>query len=219
MAAQKRPGFRLKGLEVHVKIGELEIDAHGDDAAGLPQLRGIVADQVAKAIRPVTQGVVQGLLPGVDVTPAAPVPTPASATTVDVEKRRRSPRPRAANSPADGSALSWKPNSNPSLGWSNGKKALWLIYFHSKENGGTESAPKGLTIPVVVATYNKHFPHAKPIKSSHVYRDLNKYAAANPALVTPDRNVNPPVWYVTPAGVAVVEEMLKAAGASATSAA
>src|SRR6185369_3664991 len=108
MAAQKRPGFRLKGLEFHVKIAELEIDAAGGEAAEVPQLRGMVADQIAKALQPVTQG----LLPGIDVTP--PAPTPA-ATTVDAEKRRRASRPRAANSPAasNATALPWKPNSTP----------------------------------------------------------------------------------------------------------
>jgi hypothetical protein len=220
MAAQKRPGFRLKGLEVHVKIGELEIDAHGDEAAGLPQLRGIVADQVAKAIQPVTQGVMQGLLPGVEVTPAAPVPTPAAAVTVEVEKRRRSARPRAANSPASSAAaLSWKPNSTPDGEWTNGKKALLLLYLYSNENGGTDAEPKGLTSPVVIATYNKHFPFAKPVDSSNVNRDLKRFAGMLPPLVRSDQNATPPVWYVAPAGAREVEDMIKTAAAASPSAA
>lgn len=201
MGAQKRPAFRLRGLKFHIEIEDLEFDAGGEDA-GVPQLKGMVAEKVAHAIQPV----MRGLLPGDAAPPAA-----AAVVPVTTEKRPRRPRaPRAANAqPSESVALAWKPKSNPHLGWSSGKKALWLIHFHSKENGGTESAPKGLTIPVVVATYNKHFPHAKPIQSSHVYRDLNNYAAANPALVTTDRNLTPPVWYVAPAGAAVVDEMLR----------
>lgn len=211
MAAQKRPGFRLKGLKFHVEIGELEIDGAGDEA--VPQLRGIVAEKLARAIEPVTQG----LLPGVDVTP--PPPASAAVVPVEPEKRTRRPaRPRAANSAASSGAgaLTWRPTSTPDGAWSAGKKALWLLDCFSKENGGSEAAPKGLAAKVVIATYNHHFPFASPVHSSHVYRDLKKAAAAQPPLVRVDRNANPPVWYITSAGSSSVEELMKTPAATAS---
>jgi hypothetical protein len=215
MAAQKRPAFRLKGLKFHVEIAELEIDGGGEQSA-VPQLKGMFAEKLARAIEPVAQG----LLPGVDVTP----PASAAVVPVEPEKRARRPaRPRAANSPASSGAgaLPWRPTSTPDGAWSAGKKALWLLHCYSKENGGSEAAPKGLAAKVVIATYNHHFPFASPVHSSHVYRDLKKSAAAQPPLVRVDRNANPPVWYITPAGSSFVEDLMRtpAATASAPSAA
>lgn len=204
--AQKRR-FELQGLKF--EIGKLSIDVSGDD--GEKQIEEALADSLGHALAPVAQAM-RAQLPAPS---AQEVPVPAA-----VEEKRGSRRSRrSANGPssAGGVALPWKPNiekhGNPSPAWASGKKAVWLLDCYSKENGGSQGEPKGLTIPVVVATYNKHFPHAKPIKSSHVYRDLNNYAAANPPLVTVNRNEDPPVWYIAPAGARVIEDLVKSATA------
>ncbi len=200
--AQKRRMFELEGLEF--KIGKLTIELTGDD--GEKQLKEALADNLGHALAPVTQAFRAQLpaAPAQDTVATVVLPTDESS-----RKSRRTGRPRGTGGAA---ALEWKPTfakyGNPDPAWSIGTKAMWLLDAYSKEHG-TSSEPKGLTVPAIVATFNKHFPHAKPIRSSHVYRDFGKYAAANPPKVTSDPNQNPPVWYVASAGTATIAELVK----------
>ncbi len=206
--APKRRLFELEGLKF--EIGKLKVDMTGEE--GEQQLRA-VTDEITRVIAaPVTQV----LRPQLES--AAPAPPAAAGLPVALEKRsmRRVSRPRVAanaSTVTEAAALDWKPDiqkyGNPTTSWSTAEKGMWLLHCYSKDNGGTASAPKGLSVPVLVATFNQHFPHTKPISSRYLYRDFNKYADGERPKVTVDRTKSPPVWYVAPAGAAAVEELTK----------
>ncbi len=207
--AAKRRLFELEGLKF--EIGRLKIHVTGDEAE--QQLRTALADEFTRVIAPVTQVLRPQLGEG-----AAPAQSAVTVTPAADERRstRRAARPRsAANTPtgAEADPLDWKPDiqkhGNPTPNWSTAEKAMWLLHGYSKDHGGTASEPKGLSIPVLVATFNKHFPHTKTILSRYVYRDFNNYARGDRPKVAADRSKSPPVWYVTAAGAAAVGELTK----------
>jgi hypothetical protein len=205
--AQKPRLFELEGLKFEIGKLRIEVPA-GDD--GEKHIKDALAENLGHALAPVAQAM-RVQLPAATTQAANAV---VAVTEEGSRKARRPGRARGAGSaaPSAAAALAWKPNfakyGHPNPEWSNGTKAMWLLDAYSKEHG-TGSAPQGQTIPVLVATFNKHFPHAKPITSSHVYRDFGRYASANPPKVTSDHNQTPPVWYVAAAGTAAVEDLLK----------
>lgn len=201
---QRRKVFELEGLKF--EIGKLKVEVGGED--GEQEITAALTEGLTRAISPVAEV----LRPQLEAP--APTITDVVATSRGEKRRtRRGSRARGAGSTATNTALDWKPNTtangNPHASWSSGKKALWLLHCYSKENGGPDAEPNGLTLAVIVATFNKHFPHAKTIQSSHVSRDFQRFAAANPPKVVANRNVVPPVWYPGPGADAVVEELVK----------
>ncbi len=212
--AAKRRLFELEGLKF--EIGRLKIHVTGEEAE--QQLKTALADEFTRALAPVTHVLHPQL--GEGAAPAQP-----AATVVATAPEKRSPRRggrlrAAANAPqaAEAAALEWKPDiqkcGNPTPSWSTAEKGMWLLHCYSKDNGGTASEPKGLSLPIIVATYNKHFPHTKIIMIRNVYRDFNRYAGGDRPKITADRGKTPAVWYLTGAGVAAVEELTKKAAPS-----
>jgi hypothetical protein len=206
---QKRT-FELKGFKLEIE--SLKVDVSGDNS-DVSQLTAAVAGGVAGALGPA----MRTLNPQFEAEPAQKPAVVVSPVTPG-EKRagRRSPRTRAANSPAVGMAaapLDWKPDikkhGNPTAEWSNFDKGSWLLYCYSMDHGGDGS--KGLTLPVVIATFNKHFPQAKTIQPKYLNRDFNRYEGGDSPKVTADRNQSPEVWYLTDAGTAEVVARIKQA--------
>lgn len=203
--AQKSRVFELEGLKF--EIGKLKIEVPvGDD--GEKQIKEALTENLGLALAPVAQAMRAQL-------PPAAAHSADTAVNVTPEKRspRRSGRTRTgASAPAgvDAVPLDWKPDirkyGNPSLSWSTFEKGAWLLHCYTKENGA-----KGLSIPVIVATFNKHFSHSKTITLKYMNRDFGRQAAADRPKVIVDNNQSPPMWFLTDAGTAQIEDLIKKA--------
>jgi hypothetical protein len=101
---------------------------------------------------------------------------------------------------------------NPAQSWSTFDKGSWLLYCYQKDH--REKEANGLSLRVITATFNKHFPHIKPIPSKNVKRDFNNYAAGDQPEVMSDNNQKPPTWRVTDIGISRVEKLVKGSAAS-----
>ncbi len=204
--AQKQRLFELEGLKF--EIGKLKMQVTGEDAE--QQLRSALSDEFNRVLAPVTQA----LRPQLE---AAPAPAQPAETAVNVTPEKRSPRRTGrtrtgASAPAglDAAPLDWKPDikkyGNPSLSWSTFEKGAWLLHCYTKENGA-----KGLATSVIGATFNKHFSHSKTITLKYLNRDFGRQAAADRPKVTVDNNQSPPMWFLTEAGTAQIEDLIKKA--------
>ena len=82
-----------------------------------------------------------------------------------------------------------------------------MLYCYAKDNAGKENGAKGLSLPVIVATFNKHFPDSRAILYDNLKRDFRRNAKTN--RVTSVRNQTPAIWYLTDVGTAEVEARIK----------
>jgi len=193
-------------IRLKVQGFELEVDGTRDD---LPVLRQAITQQMAGLIAPAT-----------DMADGEPVPdrgalagaTAAAAAATESSRRgRRKPRAAApTNGEAKEVALDWRHDSalygNPTQKWKGWQKALWLLYVGSKAANVPE-----MSNGTIAATFSKHFRQTGVIRKSNLGRDLGLLKVARngtPPLLSEDTTKNPPVWYLTDAGVLEAQKLV-----------
>ena len=193
-------------IKLKVQGFELEVDGTRDD---LPVLRQALTQQVAGLIAPAT-----------DMADGEGAPEPvalggstAAALAAGSSARRTRRNPRTTTSPAaetKDTPIDWRHDSatfgSPLQTWKNAQKAIWLLYVGAKAANVPE-----MSNGTISATFAKHFRQAGPIRKSNLARDLGLLKVARngtPPLVSEDTTKNPPVWYLTDAGVAEAQKLV-----------
>jgi len=97
-----------------------------------------------------------------------------------------------------------KKYSAPSMSWTTLQKGLWLLYVISNEKNISE-----LSTAQITNTFNTHFKQAKTVLANNLSRDLGRVKLGNTALVGEHATVSPHLCYLTDAGTAFVQNLIK----------
>jgi hypothetical protein len=193
-------------IKMKVQGFELEVDGTRDD---LPVLRQALTQQFAGLMGPATD------LADGDAAPRSVLGGATAAAAAASENGKRARRKaRGATDAAGGDgkdvAVDWRHDTatygSPLQKWKNSQKAIWLLYVGSSAANVPE-----MSNGTIAATFTKHFRQAGPIRKSNLARDLGLLKVGKngtPPLVSEDSSKNPPVWYLTDAGVKEAQRLV-----------
>ncbi|MCX3267315.1 hypothetical protein [Pedobacter agri] len=191
-------------FELKITGFELKVEGSKEDVAAITssvanQLKGLTTPQVFGDNTETED---------VEATEVAPIQLPPSTQKKKSSRRK----PTSGGSGSGGSSkvepIDFKNDpkkySTPMMTWTTQQKALWILYVMKNEKSLSE-----LSTAQIANTFNAQYKQTKTIHSPNISRDLGKVKLGNGALVGENVTANPHRWYLTDAGDAFVQNLIK----------
>lgn len=196
----------MSKFKIKMKLSgfELEIEGSKDD---IPNIQQALSQQLGGLLQPGAGFIEESSPPPMRTIEPEPVLSAPVRTAKPRKRAATSTTSKANGAEVDVALDNWPRDVSqyvsPTQAWTTSQKALWILYVAHKENIAAEAS--GIQIR---DTFNLHYRQAKQINISNINRDLGKVKGR---FVGEDMKKTPACWFLTEAGIAAVEDQIRAA--------
>lgn len=184
---------------VKIKLKELEIEVEGS-SQDAPKISQQIGKQIGGLLQPAL--LAPGTPPIIDAEPAG-----ENGSGRAKGRTRKSGGNSGSRTTSETISLSHDSATygTPLQGWTTVPKAIWFLYIVSKQTSATQ-----MTANNIAKNFNHHFRAAGIIQRGNVSAGLEKERVKGAtATVNADMSDGPPKYFLTQAGIAMAEKLVK----------